>query len=133
MGSKCRATVGNGFEPASSELHDATRYIVNPPGPHQRPHTHSRDTSPFTEAQRTQLGPLDHRTIWTRLCGFMILINEISQKFPLISPAQAPHHRPHTQSQDTSPFTRAKQTQPSLLDHRTHTLYGKTLWLYGLN
>ena len=31
MWSKCRATVGNGFEPASSELRDATRYIVNQP------------------------------------------------------------------------------------------------------
>ena len=30
MGSKSRATVGNGFEPASSELRDATRYYCEP-------------------------------------------------------------------------------------------------------
>ena len=29
MGVRCRTTVGKGFEPASSELQDATRHIVN--------------------------------------------------------------------------------------------------------
>ena len=30
-GARCRATVGNGFEPTSSELRNTTCHIVNPP------------------------------------------------------------------------------------------------------
>ena len=40
--------------------------------------------------------------------GFMALINELSRKLPLFSPAQAPHHRPHMHSRDASPFTEAQ-------------------------
>ena len=91
-----------------------------------RPHTHFRDSSPFTEAQRTQPSPFDHRTPplygRTRLYGFMGLNNDISQKFPLFSP----HHRHHTHSRDASPFTEVQRTQPSPLDHMTHPLYGRT-------
>ena len=48
----------------------------------------------------------------------------------LTSPDQALPHRPHTQTQDASPFTKVQQTQPSPLDHSTHPLYGRTR-LYG--
>ena len=53
----------------------------------------------------------------------MGLTNKISQKLPLFSP----HHRPHTLSRDSSPFTEAQRTQPSPFDHRTHTLNGLKL------
>ena len=53
--------------------------------PYHRPHTHSQAASPF----RTQTDSLDHRTHplhgRTSSYGFMALINEISQKFPLFS------------------------------------------------
>ena len=49
-------------------------------------------------------------------------INKISREKPLFSP----HHLPHTHSWDSFPFTEAQLTQPSLFDHRTHTLYGRT-------
>ena len=48
----------------------------------------------------------------------MALSNEISQKFPLFSL----YHRPHTHSRAASPF----RTQTDSLDHRTHTLHGRT-------
>ena len=53
------------------------------------------------------------------LYGF---INKSSREKPLFSP----HHRPHTHSWDSFPFTEAQLTQPSLFDHRTHALYGRT-------
>ena len=103
---------------------------------HHRPHTHSQDASPFTEAQQTQPGPLEHRThpymdrqdstaLW------LSLINEISRKFPLFSP----HHCPHTHSWDASPFTEVQRTQPAVCWNtgRTPMWTDKTLQLYGLN
>ena len=51
--------------------------------------------------------------------------NEITQCM-LTPPDQAPTHRPHTHSRDTSTFTGSQLTQLSLFDHRTHHLYGRT-------
>ena len=86
------------------------------------PHIQSWDASSFsfTEAQRTQPGPLDHRTHTLnglRLYGIVALINKLSWKF---SPAQAQPYRPHTQYWDASPFTKAQRAKPSPLEHRTH-------------
>ena len=73
--------------------------------PHYHPHTHSWDASPFTEAQRTQPGPLHNRTHpYMDGQDFMALIIEISRKFPLFSP----HHRPPAHSRDASPFNEAQ-------------------------
>ena len=70
-----------------NELSQKFRLFSPVQAPHHRPTTHPRDALPLTEAQQTQPGPLDLRTQplygWTRLYGFMALINEISQKFPL--------------------------------------------------
>ena len=51
------------------------------------------------------------------------LINEISRKLPLFSP----HHRPHTHSWNSSPFTEAQRTQPNPFDHRTYPVNGLKL------
>ena len=55
----------------------------------------------------------------------------------LTSLDQAPTHRPHTHSLDSSTFTEAQRTQPSPFDHRSqgHTSYmdrqdSTSLWLY---
>ena len=49
-------------------------------------------------------------------------INEISRKKTLFSP----YHRPYTHSWNSFPFTEAQRTHPSPVDHRIHTLYGRT-------
>ena len=90
------------------------------------PHTHSWDSSPFTEAQRTQPSQFNHRTHpqygRTRIYVFMALLMTFLGKKPLFSP----HHRPHTHSWDSSHFTEAQKTQPSQFDHRIHPQYGRT-------
>ena len=91
--------------------------------PHHRPHTHSLDSSPFTEAQVTQPSPFDHRTHTlygrTGLYVSMALLTKFLGK-------NHSFHRPHTHYWDSSPFTEAEVTQLSPFDHRTHTLYGRT-------
>ena len=76
--------------------------------PTHRPHTHSRDASPFTEAQQTQL-LLDYRTHtlygWTRLYGFNL--RDFSE-IPTIFTASPPH----THSQDASPSPRYNEPNP---------------------
>ena len=96
--------------------------------PHHRPRTHYLDTFSFTEA-RYQPSLFNHMTHTlygrTRLYGSMALIYVFSRKFPLFSP----HHRPHTHSLNAFSFTEARY-QPSLFNHMTHPLYGRTR-LYG--
>ena len=68
------------------------------------PHTHSRDSYSFTEAQWTQPSPFDHRTHplygRTRLYVFMALWTKFLRNYHSF-------HRPHTHSRDSSPFTEA--------------------------
>ena len=87
--------------------------------PHDRPpHTHSWDSSPFTEAQLTQPSPFDHRTHplygRTALYVSMALLTKFIGKNHSFHHITAPRH--------------ILGTPPLSLrhDHRTHTLYGRT-------
>ena len=63
---------------------------------HHRPHTHSWDFSPFTEAQRAQPSPFDHRTHTlygrTGLYIFMALLTKFLGNYHSFHRITAPTH-----------------------------------------
>ena len=91
--------------------------------PHLQPHTHSG--MPHLSLTHNKPNPVRWTTGHTPIRTDKTIMAlwpyfKISRKFPLFSPAQAPHLQPPHTFWDASPFTDAQRTQPGPLDHRTH-------------
>ena len=99
------------------------------------PHTFSRCLTFHrgTMNPTQSIGAQDTYPTWTdKTLPLYYLINELSRKFPLFSPPQAPHHCAHTHSREALPFTEAQRTQPGPPQDTPPIWVDKNLRLYGL-
>ena len=105
--------------------------------PTHLPHTHSWDSSPFTEAQRTQPSPFDHRTHTlygrTGLYVFMALLTKFLGNYHSFHRITTPTHIFGT------PLLLLRHNEPnpvSLTTGNTPNMDGQgstSLWLYYRN